>query len=143
MGFFDGFRKTGAKKGTQTKTRAKKILVTHYNLFIGQFLKSSVEKAGYNVIGGTQNGREAIKLFASEQPDLVVLDIQLDEINGLDVCKTMKTINPDIPIIMCSSMRQETMVIEAIKSGACDFVLPPASPDNLNRLIDSIKKHIG
>lgn len=142
MGFFDRFRKTETKKETQTKKRAKNILVAHRGLTVAELIKGILEKAGYNVIGATSNGRRAIQLFADERPDLVVLDIPLDEIDGIEVCKTMKTLSPDIPIIMYSSMGQETLVIETIKAGACEFVLSNGF-ETRNRLIDSIKKHIG
>lgn len=109
---------------------------------MAELIKGILEKAGYNVIGATSNGRRAIQLFADERPDLVVLDIPLDEIDGIEVCKTMKTLSPDIPIIMYSSMGQETLVIETIKAGACEFVLSNGF-ETRNRLIDSIKKYIG
>lgn len=142
MVFFDRLRKTETKKETQPIKAKKTILVAHHTITTTQIISGFLDRAGYNIIGSTHNGGEAVKLFAAEPPDLVVLGIELDEIDGIEVCKTMKTIDPDVPIIMCTVPR-ETSVIEALKAGASDFVWFPANPDKLNRLIDSVKKHIG
>ena len=119
---------------------AKNILVVDKTSFNRAIIKNTLSKAGYNIIAEAENGRKAIEQFIIHEPDLVVMEIQLPEADGMEALKAMKGIKPDVPVIMCSAAGQQTMVLEAVKAGAKDFLVKPIQPD---RLIEAVKECIG
>ena len=102
-------------------------------------LKDILTKNGYNVAGEAENGLKAIEKYNELKPDLVVMDITMPEMNGIEALKKIKSTDPSANVIMCSAMGQQAMVIEAIQSGAKDFIVKPFNPD---RVIEAIKKVI-
>ena len=102
-------------------------------------IKDILTKNGYNVAGEAENGLKAIEKYNELKPDLVVMDITMPEMNGIEALKKIKSTDPSANVIMCSAMGQQAMVIEAIQSGAKDFIVKPFNPD---RVIEAIKKVI-
>ena len=119
---------------------AKNILVVDKTSFNRAMIKNNLSKAGYHVIAEAGNGRMAIEQFIIHDPDLVVMETQLPEVDGIEALKAMKKLNPNVPVIMCSAAGQQTMVLEAVKAGAKDFLVKPIQPD---RLIEAVKECIG
>lgn len=114
-----------------------RILVVDDAMFMRMMLKDILSKNGYEVVGEAANGREAIEKYIELRPDLVLLDITMPEMDGLEALKKIKMIEPKAKIIMCSAMGQQNMVIEAIQNGAIDFVVKPFQQD---RVIESLRK---
>ena len=119
---------------------AKNILVVDKTSFNRSIIKNNLSKAGYNIVAEAGDGRKAIEQFIIHSPDLVVMEIQLPEADGIEALKAMRAINPDVPVIMCSASGQQTKVLEAVKAGAKDFLVKPIQPD---RLIDAVRECIG
>jgi two-component system chemotaxis response regulator CheY len=97
-------------------------------------------KGGHEVIGEGANGAEAITQYQALRPDIMTLDITMPEKDGLAALREILTLEPSAKIIMCSALGQESKVLEAIKSGAKDFVVKPFQPD---RVLDAIGKALG
>ena len=119
---------------------AENILVVDKTAFNRSIIKDILNKAGYNVIAEAGDGRKAVEQFIIHNPDLVVMEIQIPEVDGLEALKAMRKIGPNVPVIMCSAAGQQTMVLEAVKAGAKDFLVKPIQPD---RLIEAVKACIG
>ena len=119
---------------------AKNILICDDAAFMRMMIKDILTKNGYNVAGEAENGLKAIEKYNELKPDLVVMDITMPEMNGIDALKKIKSTDSSANVIMCSAMGQQAMVIEAIQSGAKDFIVKPFNPD---RVIEAIKKVIG
>ena len=119
---------------------AKNILVVDKTSFNRAMIKNNLTKAGYNVVAEAGDGRTAIEQFIIHSPDLVVMEIQLPEADGIEALKVMKAINPEALVIMCSAAGQQKKVLEAFKAGAKDFLVKPIQPD---RLIESVEACIG
>lgn len=111
-----------------------KVLVVDDALFTRKVLREILESEGYEVIEAT-NGREAVDKFQTERPDLVLLDVSMPEMDGLTTLHAIKEINPDAKVIMVSAMGQSSTVQEALKSGACDFVVKPFRQNQIRELI--------
>ena len=94
-------------------------------------VKDALTKAGYTDLIEAQDGAEAVEKFNAENPDLVFMDITMPNKDGLEALKEIKAAHPNANIVMCSAMGQEAMVIEAIKSGAKDFIVKPFKPDRI------------
>ena len=74
------------------------------------------------------------------KPDLVLMDITMPDMDGIQALKKIKEIDPNANIIMCSAMGQQAMVIEAIQSGAKDFIVKPFQAE---RVLEAVKKVVG
>ena len=114
-----------------------RVLVVDDAAFMRMMLKDILTKAGYDVVGEAANGKEAVDKYKELSPDLVTLDITMPEMDGIQALKAIKVINDNAKIIMCSAMGQQAMVIEAIQSGAKDFIVKPFQAD---RVLESIRK---
>ncbi len=119
---------------------SRRVLVVDDAVFMRMKLKDILEKNGYEVVGEAQNGQEAIEKYRTENPDLVTMDITMPEMDGIEALKGIKTIDPNAKVIMCSAMGQQSMVMEAIQSGALDFIVKPFDTD---RVIQSLNKISG
>lgn len=105
---------------------AHKILVVDDELDIVQLLQAYLERAGYAVVTAVE-GRAALAVFRRERPNLVVLDLNLPELDGLDVCRQIRR-QSDVPIIMLTARIEETDRLIGLELGADDYVVKPFSP---------------
>jgi len=117
----------------------KRILIVDDAAFMRMMLKDILTKNGYEVVGEAVNGAEAINQYKELQPDLVTMDITMPEMDGITAVKELRKIDPNVRVIMCSAMGQQAMVIDAIQSGAKDFVVKPFQPD---RVLEAVSKAV-
>jgi two-component system chemotaxis response regulator CheY len=119
---------------------AKNILVCDDAAFMRMMIKDILTKNGYNVAGEAENGAKAVEKYNELHPDLVLMDITMPEMDGIQALKKIKETDPGAMVIMCSAMGQQAMVIESIQSGAKDFIVKPFQAD---RVLDAVKKVVG
>ena len=108
--------------------------------FMRLTLKKIVEGAGHKVVAEAQNGIEAVENYDIFRPEIVLMDITMPEMDGIQALKKIRENDPNAVVIMCSAMGQQAMVIEAIQSGAKDFIVKPFQAD---RVLEAVKKVIG
>ena len=119
---------------------AKNILICDDAAFMRMMIKDILTKNGYNVAAEAENGVKAIEKYTETKPDLVLMDITMPEMDGIQALKKIKEMDPGASVIMCSAMGQQAMVIESIQSGAKDFIVKPFQAD---RVIEAVKKVVG
>ena len=119
---------------------AKNILVCDDAAFMRMMIKDILTKNGYNVAGEAENGAKAVEKYAEVKPDLVLMDITMPEMDGIQALKKIKASDPSAMVIMCSAMGQQAMVIEAIQAGAKDFIVKPFQAE---RVLEAVKKGVG
>ncbi|MCX8037243.1 MAG: response regulator transcription factor [Candidatus Sumerlaeia bacterium] len=105
------------------------ILVVDDEEDILELVRYNLAKEGYTV-SGVLSGEEALKKITATMPDLVILDLMLPGLNGLEVCKTLKA-NPKtqhIPIVMLTAKGEEADVVTGLELGADDYITKPFSP---------------
>ena len=119
---------------------AKNILICDDAMIMRVLLKDILTKNGYNVVGEAQNGRMAAEKYRELKPDLVLMDITMPEVDGIQAVRNICSEFPDANVILCSAMGQEIMVMDAIKAGAKDFIVKPFQA---SKVIASIRKIIG
>lgn len=117
-----------------------KVLIVDDAAFMRMMIKDILEKNGYNVIGEASNGVKAVEMYKKEKPDIVTMDITMPDMDGIQAVKTIKGFDPSAKIIMCSAMGQQTMVMDAIRAGARDFIVKPFQAD---RVLEAVKKVLG
>ena len=119
---------------------AKNILISDVSAFMRMMIKYILTKNGYNVVGEAENGKVAVDKYTELKPDLVLMDITMPEMDGIESLKAIRAKDPNACVIMCSAMGQQAMVIEAIQSGAKDFIVKPFQAE---RVLEAVKKVIG
>lgn len=114
-------------KESDLKMNGRKILIVD-DLEIGRIIiKNIIEEYGYTVVGEATNGEEAIIAYEELKPDLVIMDIIMPKMDGIDAAKIITEKHKDARIIMCSEMNNASIILESIKVGAIDFVSKPLS----------------
>ena len=119
---------------------AKNILIVDDAAFMRMMIKDILTKNGYNVVGEAENGKVAVDKYLELKPDLVLMDITMPEMDGIEALKAIRAKDANACVIMCSAMGQQAMVIEAIQSGAKDFIVKPFQAE---RVLEAVKKVIG
>lgn len=114
-----------------------RVLIVDDAGFMRSMLKDIVSKDGFEVIAEADNGIKAVELYKELKPDAVTMDITMPEMDGIRALREIISYDNDAKVIMCSAMGQQTMVVEAIKLGAVDFVEKPFQTD---RVINALKK---
>ena len=117
-----------------------KILIVDDAAFMRMMIKDVVTKNGFEVAGEAVNGMDAVDKYNELKPDLVLMDITMPEMDGIQALKKIKEGDGDAKVIMCSAMGQQAMVIEAIQSGAKDFIVKPFQPE---RILEAVQKVLG
>ncbi len=114
-----------------------KVLLVDDAAFMRMMLKDILSNNGYEIVGEAENGAVAVDKYVELKPDIVIMDITMPEMDGLQAIKEIRAKDPQAKVIMCSAMGQQGMVIEAIQSGAKDFVVKPFQPD---RVLEAVGK---
>lgn len=119
---------------------AKNILICDDAAFMRMMIKDILTKYGYTVAGEAENGAKAVEKYTELKPDLVLMDITMPEMDGIQALKKIRELDPKASVIMCSAMGQQAMVIESIQSGAKDFIVKPFQAD---RVLEAVRKVVG
>ena len=119
---------------------AKSVLICDDAAFMRMMIKDILTKNGYDIAGEAENGAIAVSKYQELKPDLVLMDITMPEMDGIQALKNIKAADGAANVIMCSAMGQQAMVIEAIQAGAKDCVVKPFQAD---RVLEAVKKVIG
>ncbi|OON94023.1 MAG: two-component system response regulator [Candidatus Epulonipiscioides saccharophilum] len=119
---------------------AQTILIVDDAAFMRMMIKDILSKNGYEIAGEAENGQIAVAKYKELHPDLVLMDITMPEMDGIQAVKAIKAGDADAKVIMCSAMGQQAMVIEAIQAGAKDFIVKPFQAD---RILEAVKKVLG
>lgn len=117
-----------------------RVLIVDDAAFMRMMIKDILQKNGFEVVGEASNGIEAVNLYKKEKPDVVTMDITMPDMDGIEAVKEIKAFDSEAKIIMCSAMGQQSMVMDAIKSGAKDFIVKPFQSD---RVLEAIRKVVG
>ncbi len=113
-----------------------KILIADDALFMRMMLGDILRSAGYEVCEA-KDGADMLEVYERELPDVVMLDITMPVMDGLHALRELKKRYPKAKAIMCSAMGQQAMVMDAIRSGAFDFIVKPFER---SKVLDSIIK---
>lgn len=117
-----------------------RVLIVDDAAFMRMMIKDILEKNGFEILGEANNGLKAVELYKKDKPDVVTMDITMPDMDGIEAVKAIKAFDPSAKIIMCSAMGQQTMVMDAIRAGARDFIVKPFQPD---RVLEAIRKVVG
>ena len=117
---------------------SKKILLVDDAAFMRKMIKETLSKNGYTELFEAVDGADAVEKFSEIGPDLVIMDITMPNMDGLEALKAIRAKDGSANVVMCSAMGQESMVMDAVRSGAKDFIVKPFKPDRVLKTVTSI-----
>ena len=116
----------------------KKILLVDDAAFMRKMIKDTLTKNGYMEVFEAVDGADAVEKYAEIAPDLVFMDITMPNMDGLEALKAIRAKDGSANVVMCSAMGQESMVMDAVRSGAKDFIVKPFKPDRVLKTVSTI-----
>jgi two-component system chemotaxis response regulator CheY len=116
---------------------AARIVLADDLSFMRMVQKEILEEKGYEIAGEAADGIEAVERYITLRPDVIVLDITMPNMNGLDAMHKIFEHDRSAKIIICSALGQQQLIVEAIKAGVKDFIVKPFKPE---RILSAIEK---
>jgi len=116
-----------------------RLMIVDDTLFMRRMLRDLLTRQGYEVVAEARNGREALETYQQTQPDLVIMDITMPEMDGISAVRAILQVDPAVRIVMCSALGQDGPVMEALQAGALDFVLKPFLPE---KVLEAVQKNL-
>jgi two-component system chemotaxis response regulator CheY len=107
-----------------------KVLVVDDAAFMRLRATKLLTDAGHMVFEA-ENGRLAVEAYARERPDAVLMDITMPEMDGMEALEAIRLHDPTAKVVMLTAMGQQSIVMDAIKRGARDFIVKPFTPDRV------------
>ncbi len=118
-----------------------RILLADDHRMFRQGLREMIErKTDFEIVGEAGTGREALEMVAVLRPDIVLLDIQMPELNGVAVAQQLAQTHPEIKIIMLTMYREDQHLVDAIQAGARGYLLKDADADELLSVISRVQR---
>jgi two-component system, chemotaxis family, chemotaxis protein CheY len=112
------------------------ILVVDDALFTRMMLRNILADNGFNAIIEAETGTEAIWAYERWKPDIVIMDINMPEMDGMTAIRNILRIDPDAKIIICSALGERQLMVEALEEGVIDFITKPFQPDKVMDVIN-------
>jgi DNA-binding response OmpR family regulator len=119
-----------------------RVMVVDDDVTVREVVVTYLRAAGYDV-GEAADGETALAGLRDQRADLVVLDLMLPGIDGLEVCRRMRAKGDDVPVIMLTALGSETDRVLGLEQGADDYVTKPFSPRELVLRVDSVLRRVG
>ncbi|WP_022766407.1 response regulator [Butyrivibrio sp. XPD2006] len=103
----------------------KRVLIADDTTLMREMIRGALPAEDYQIVGEATSGDAAIELYKETKPDVMLLDINMPKMNGIDALTEIMKIDPNAKVIMCSDQKYESMIMMALKKGAKDFVIKP------------------
>lgn len=113
------------------------VMIVDDSAFMRILLKDLIQAAGYQVAAEAENGFVAVEAYTRTRPEVVLMNIVMPEMNGIEALKRIKNIDQRARVIMCSAMGNSYNVVESIQAGAVDFIVKPFEQ---GRIEESLKR---
>ena len=115
-----------------------KILIVDDAAFMRKVIRDTLTKNGFTDLHEAVDGKDAVEKYFELQPDLVLMDITMPNMDGLEALKAIRAKDNKANVVMCSAMGQEAMVVGAVQAGIKDFTVKPFKEDRLMKTVNSI-----
>ncbi|MDM7925276.1 MAG: response regulator [bacterium] len=114
-----------------------KILIVDDAKLMRNIIRNTVLEGEHHEIVEAQNGEEAVSLYKEHRPDLVTMDITMEQCNGLEAAKRILEFDPHARIIMVTAVGQEKILAECVRAGVSDYIMKPFTKE---RIASSVSK---
>jgi len=119
-----------------------KIIIVDDSEFSRHSISSILEAAGHDILGEAANAEQTLEILSSRKADLIILDVVMPDVTGLELAKHINDNFDNIYIIMISSLAQEHIILEAISAGASDFIQKPFKQSDLIISVEKISSQV-
>ena len=116
----------------------QRILIADDAAFMREMLREIVEPLGYEVVAEAASGLEAVELFALYQPDLIILDLVMPKGSGVDATRMVLNRFPAAKIVVASALGQQSLVADALRAGALNFISKPYQLEMVERVLERV-----
>ncbi|SEA38168.1 two-component system, chemotaxis family, response regulator CheY [Desulfuromusa kysingii] len=117
---------------------SKRVLIVDDALFMRTMLRDIFTTAGWQVIAEAETGEQAITAYHEQQPDLVTMDLVMPEMGGIEALQAILRDAPDAAIVVCSALGQKSLILDAINSGAKDFIVKPFQSAQVLEVVERV-----
>ncbi|WP_199614102.1 response regulator [Paenibacillus alkalitolerans] len=111
------------------------VLIVDDTNFMRKMSADYLKQFGYTVAGEAANGREAVELYVTLKPHIVMMDLTMPEMNGIEAIKEIMKIDPKAVVLVCSASNQQDLIFDALDAGAKGYIMKPFKPDRMNEII--------
>ncbi len=115
-----------------------KVLIVDDSRTSRKMLRTIIEEAGHSVVGEAVNGEEGVRLYKELSPDAVTMDITMPVMDGMEAMREILAEDEEAKIIMVTAVGQKHKVVEAIRDGACDYVIKPYSASDVSDVVKKV-----
>lgn len=119
---------------------ALSVMIVDDALFMRNMLKDIFTRAGYDVAAEAEDGEIALELYRKIRPDLVTMDIVMPKRSGIEALRDIVKEDPKARVVMVSALGQDSLVLEAVEAGACDFIVKPFKEE---KVLDVVRRVVG
>lgn len=114
------------------------VLIADDAMFMRKVIRKHLAECGMTDIVEAANGAEAVELFIKNRPGLVLMDITMPEMTGLEALEEILKTEPEAKVIMCSAIGQQSMIIKSLEMGAMGFIVKPFEKNEFEATIRSV-----
>lgn len=125
---------------TSTNDNGPKVLIVDDSRTSRKILRAVLEEAGYNVVDEALNGAEGIEKYKQHQPAVCTMDITMPVMDGIEALKEIRAFDPNAKVVMLTAAGQQSKIVEAVKSGAAEFITKPFEKEEVLRTLAEITK---
>jgi two-component system, chemotaxis family, chemotaxis protein CheY len=115
------------------------VMIIDDAVFMRNILRAIITDKGFTVVAEAASGIEAMRILHDQNPDIVILDIILPDVNGLDLLDSILKIRPQAKVVICSSISQEPIIKKALDHGANGFIQKPFTPEKVLAALESLE----
>jgi len=117
---------------------ALRVMVVDDALFMRNMLKDIFVRAGDDVVAEAENGEIALELYQELKPDLVTMDIVMPKKSGIEALQDIMALDASACVVMVSALGQDSLVLEAVESGAKDFIVKPFKEEKVLEIVNRV-----
>jgi len=110
--------------------------------FMRNMLKDIFVRAGHDVVAEAENGEIALELYQELKPDLVTMDIVMPRKSGIEALQDIMALNASACVVMVSALGQDSLVLEAVESGAKDFIVKPFKEEKVLEIVNRVTSNL-